>query len=444
MNTHRILVIDDNSAIHEDFRKILCPTLTTSAVDALEASLFGGAPAVVDSTVFEVTSALQGQEGLALVKQSIAEGKPFTLAFVDGRMPPGWDGVETIVHLWKAHPELQIVICTAYSDYTWEQIVARVGESDNLIIMKKPFDAVEVQQIAHAMTRKWTLNQEARLKMDALNKLVLEKNTELKTAREIAESSRQTAACAEAANKAKSEFLASLNHEIRTPLNGVLGMTSVLLQTALNADQRDCAETIKFSGETLLTILSNILDFSKIEAGRLNLQKTGFNPAGLVREAVELVSPNAAAKGLQLTATIGPNVPTSLLGDPTRLRQVLLNLLSNGINFTESGSVTVHLMQVADARTHATLAIEITDTGIGISREAQQSLFFPVTPADGAMTRRYGGTGLGLAICRRLVEMMGGNIGVISQPGRGSTFRFTLFLEKPCGAALPVSAMQAP
>ena len=188
-----------------------------------------------------------------MVKQAATEGRPFALAFVDGRMPPGWDGVETIVHIWRAHPELQIVICTAYSDYSWEQIIARVGESDSLVILKKPFDAVEVQQLAHAMTRKWKLNQEARLKMDALNHLVMEKNQELKLVKETAEASQELltgalesarlkAARAEADSKAKSEFLASMNHDIRTPLNGVIGMTSALLQTPLNPDQRDCAD----------------------------------------------------------------------------------------------------------------------------------------------------------------------------------------------------------
>ena len=144
MDSHRLLIIDDNPAIHADFRKILCPTVAPDNMDALAASLFGSST-VVDTPAFEVASAYQGQEGFEMVKHAATEGRPFALAFVDGRMPPGWDGVETIVHIWKAHPELQIVICTAYSDYSWEQIVARVGQSDSLVILKKPFDSVEVQ-----------------------------------------------------------------------------------------------------------------------------------------------------------------------------------------------------------------------------------------------------------------------------------------------------------
>ena len=179
----RILVVDDNPSIHADFRKILCPNRKGGGKAAdLEAILFEDSQPAADEVAFELESAHQGQEALEMVKKSLAENRPYALAFVDVRMPPGWDGIETISHLWEICPQLQVVICTAYSDYSWEGMRAKLGRPDSLVVLKKPFDNVEVQQLAHALTRKWELNVQAEMQMEGLENMVLKRTIELETA----------------------------------------------------------------------------------------------------------------------------------------------------------------------------------------------------------------------------------------------------------------------
>ncbi|MBX3319574.1 MAG: hypothetical protein KF890_06820 [Nitrospira sp.] len=402
-HNRRILVVDDNRSIHDDFRKILQPDREAQSLDEARASLFGSEPLLKALVQFDLDYADQGQSALALVQLARREGRPYAMAFVDMRMPPGWDGLETIEHLWAADPEIQTVICTAYTDHSWDDIIQRLGHDDRLLILQKPFSSIEVSQLAASLTRKWDLARQAKQRLEA----------------------------AEAANVAKSQFLANMSHEIRTPLNGIIGMSELLMRTTLDDKQRRYMETLHKSGMGLLQVINDILDISKIEAGKLTLEVIAFDVRQLVNEVLELFSGPAEAKGLKLTAALPAMLLPEYEGDPVRIRQILTNLIGNAIKFTTQGQITLHITVDEDSLSTTTLCIQVQDTGIGIEPAVQETLFRPFMQADGSTTRRYGGTGLGLAIVKQLTQLMDGTVGVESVLGKGSTFWCTIQLKKP-------------
>jgi two-component system, NtrC family, sensor kinase len=424
---NRILIIDDNRAIHEDFRKILCPR--ADDMDRVEAEFFGDAVTDEKSPVFEVDSAYQGDEGVAKLCESLDEGRPYAVAFVDVRMPPGMDGIETISCLRALCPDIQIVICTAYSDYSWQEIVSRIGRSDQILVLKKPFAAVEAQQLACALTEKWTLNRQVRGKLEETESIVADRT------RELRESNEQLRLEIERRKKMETQLLraqrlesigtlaSGISHDLNNVISPIL-MSAPLLRSDLSADAKEeIIATIETSAERAAGIVKQVLTFARGTDGAHVL----VQPRYVLREVIQIASETFPR---DIRVDCGPTQDLScVLGDTTQMQQVLMNLCVNARDAMPEGGVlsidaddididAEYASMTPGARVGRYVRVRVTDTGTGIPEDVIDKIFDPFFTTKPAGK----GTGLGLSTAIGIIKGHGGFITVQSTPGKGTTF----------------------
>jgi signal transduction histidine kinase len=422
--TCRILVADDTPALHEAYRNIFA-TIDEPSATAFQLGTSKFATDMVEAPMaaglrHEITYVHQGEEAIAAAAAAQVARAPFALAILDVRMPPGIDGVQTARQLRARYPDLQIVLCTAYSDYSWSDLTEAFPESDGLLLLKKPFDAIEVQQLANALCRKWQLAVENRSLIRDLESRVAIRTAQLaKTSDELALALK----AALIADRAKHDFLRCVSHELNTPLNGVQGVASILALSEDPATQQ-MSNLIIESSERLHRLFTRILLYLELES----LAPSSLNPthaSELIARAVTPQCPAARDKGLSLQSSFEAPSGLMILGDPKLLVVAIENLVENAIKFTASGAVNVHIQHHPERQA---LIIEVTDTGDNVSTAKldEHSALFAV--GDASLTRKNDGIGIGLALVLRIARHFSGTLKASPRSPDGNVFTLTI----PC------------
>ncbi|PTL81959.1 sensor histidine kinase [Vitiosangium sp. GDMCC 1.1324] len=416
--SRRILVVDDNPSIHQDFRKILArPEDDVEALDAMESMLFGALPPRSSSTRFELDFALGGEEGLRRVREAVVEGRPYALAFVDIRMPPGIDGVETTLRMWREEADLQVVLCSAHSDYSWDELARKLGTSERLLILRKPFDNIEVRQMAHALCEKWELLRASHQRLEDLERMVEERtralaeaNARLMHAQKLEALGRMSAGLAHEVNNPLSFILSNLRHVVK----GLEVLPCPEGSVGARDDLREACKDAILGAERIARIVQDVRIFARVD-------EPPRDPVD-VREVAELsisMASEALRSGVRLVRDFHAVPP--VLGSEHGLGQVFTNLIVNAahaLRGREDPFIRLGILQRDDGR----IVVEVQDNGSGIPAEHLSRLFEPFFTTKPVGT----GTGLGLSICHGIVTRLGGDITVDSAPGQGTTFRVVL------------------
>ena len=432
----RILIIDDNRAIHDDFRKILCPE--KSLIDQAAAEFFGAPEPASAEPSYEIDSAYQGADGVEALRKAVDEGRPYAMAFVDVRMPPGLDGIETTERLWKLCPELQVVICTAYSDYSWQDMFARLGNRDQMLVLKKPFAAIEVLQMACALCAKWRLTQEAFDHLFETERLVVERTRELvdTNVKLQAEMKQRKQAEAHLLRAQRLESIGTLASGIAHDLNNMLSpilMSAGLLRLDLPEESQGLVTMIETSAERAAAVVKQVLTFARgVEGERVLLQ-----PRHLLREILNIIT-ETFPRNIRIRCDLPRDLGT-VKGDATQLHQVLMNLCVNARDaMPDGGTLTIDAGTVEIDEHYSSMkpgshagryfTMRVEDTGTGITEPVIDKMFDPFFT-----TKPFGkGTGLGLSTVIGIVEGHGGFLNVLSEVGIGTTFEIFLPIEAEC------------